>query len=54
MFIAGELLWHSSLGLCMINVAGSTIPAYFLVKKVKLSLFLTEHHAMKGYWGVEV
>jgi hypothetical protein len=24
------------------------------IKKVKLSLFLTKHHAMKAYWGVEV
>jgi hypothetical protein len=23
-------------------------------KKVKLSLCLTKHHAMKAYWGVEV
>jgi hypothetical protein len=23
-------------------------------KKVKLSLCLTKHHAMKMYWGVEV
>jgi hypothetical protein len=22
--------------------------------KVKLSLYLTKHHAMKTYWGVEV
>jgi hypothetical protein len=22
--------------------------------KVKLSLYLTKHHAMKAYWGVEV
>jgi hypothetical protein len=24
------------------------------IKKVKLSLCLTKHHAMKMYWGVEV
>jgi hypothetical protein len=24
------------------------------VKKVKLSLGLTKHHAMKAYWGVEI
>jgi hypothetical protein len=24
------------------------------VKKVKLSLCLTKHHAMKAYWGVDV
>jgi hypothetical protein len=27
---------------------------YTLVNKVKLSLYLTKHHAMKTYWGMEV
>jgi hypothetical protein len=27
---------------------------HFLLLKVKLSLCLTKHHAMKAYWGVEV
>jgi hypothetical protein len=34
---------------------GKAVVAYFKVKvKVKLSLCLTKHHAMKEYWGVEV
>jgi hypothetical protein len=38
---------------------GSEIPNVFKVQsnakvKVKLSLCLTKHHAMKAYWGVEV
>jgi hypothetical protein len=27
---------------------------WYRCKKVKFSLCLTKHHAMKGYWGVEV
>jgi hypothetical protein len=30
------------------------IRTYRLKVKVKLSLCLTKHHAMKTYWGVEV
>jgi hypothetical protein len=32
----------------------STLPPYLSRIKVKLSLCLTKHHAMKTYWGVEI
>jgi hypothetical protein len=30
------------------------LPEIKVKMKVKLSLFLTKHHAMKTYWGAEV
>jgi hypothetical protein len=37
---------------CIINIIFR--PCKFVKLKVKLSLCLTEHHAMKTYWGVEL
>jgi hypothetical protein len=34
------------------KLSGSVLS--FIRYKVKLSLCLTKHHAMKAYWGVEV
>jgi len=51
----GEYELHFKIGLCLVTLGLSTNILLKLIKvKIKLSLCLTKHHAMKTYWGVEV
>jgi hypothetical protein len=55
----GTTLWYhyfvnQSSEFCHRNPLCSFSTSVYEGKKVKLSLCLTEHHAMKAYWGVKV
>jgi hypothetical protein len=52
-----DWVWWSSLGLSLTRLIAREnfiIPSCFVISCLSKSYLLTEHHAMKAYWGVEV
>jgi hypothetical protein len=50
----GQMLYFHTRYICTKDIGNFGYKEPAIKVKVKLSLGLTKHHAMKTYWGVEV